>query len=58
MRPTIWKELGGGTENETADNMGWTNFLHNWYDPERREWAPMDENVESMPYGHHQICIF
>ena len=51
----IWKELGGGTGNPTTDNYAWATYLKDTSLPQLMR---DEDQVNSMPFGHHQLSIF
>ena len=52
---SIWRRLGGGTEDSTTDNYAWVTYLRDTGLPQLiRE----EDQVGKMPFGHHQLCIF
>ncbi len=51
----IWKELGGGTESPTTDNYAWVTYLE---DSNLPQLLREEDQVQLMPFGHHQLCIF
>jgi hypothetical protein len=53
--PNTWRRLGGGTENPTTDNYGWAYYLK---DSTLPQLLCYEDQVHSMPFGHHQLCIF
>ena len=53
---SIWRRLGGGTEKRTADNYGWANYLKDT--AQGCVLMRYEDQIHSMPFGHHQLCIF
>lgn len=50
----IWAALGGGSESGT-DNYAWVTYLR---DTDLPQLMRDEDQVNLMPFGHHQLCIF